>query len=309
MTLPVAHDIVVAVCTFNRNAELEHLLNKLIEYGKSNWTGCRIGTTIIDDSADGNAKSVTDRYMQSFPLGLVYENSASRNISIARNLALTKSMHRADWIAMTDDDCEPSEQWLGELLRVQKEYAADVVTGPLYRRAPESAPHWLRTQPFLDVAAFEAETGYRMETAFTNNSMISADLLRNNADLRFDPEFGRIGGEDMVFYQEIARRGFKIVFARDAKVYENEVKERLTLRYQLRRHFWAGNSSVLTSLEKGSSRYRLAIHGAATLARAMIRPIAQTLRGKKPQILYGLALVCEAIGKIAGVVGIRIHHK
>ena len=80
---------------------------------------------------------------------------------------------------MTDDDCEPSEQWLVELVRVQKEYEADVVTGPLYRRAPDTAPHWLRSQPFLELSAFQAETGQPMETAFTNNSMISAALLRN----------------------------------------------------------------------------------------------------------------------------------
>lgn len=302
--------VAVAICTYHRNGPLEHLLSVLAQIALRERPAIIIGIVVVDDSKDQVARNLVESFGERFELGTTYRHSGARNISIARNLVLAAALETgAEWIAMTDDDCEPSDQWLAELLRVQKEYAADVVTGPLYRRAPEDAPQWLRTQPFLHVTAFQAETGHQMAMAFTNNSMISADLLRKNPDLRFDADFGRIGGEDMVFYREVARRGFKIIFSRDAEVFENEEEGRLTLSYQLRRHFWIGNSSVLTSLQSGASKRRMAIHGVATLARAIRRPIARLAQGKSAQFIYGVALICEAAGKIAGVTGIRFKHK
>ena len=39
-------DIVVAVCTYNRNAELAHLLDTLLAYGASEWAGLALSTSI-----------------------------------------------------------------------------------------------------------------------------------------------------------------------------------------------------------------------------------------------------------------------
>lgn len=302
--------VVVAICTFQRNAALKHLLSVLSRIAQREQKWIEVGVVVVDDSKDQQARSLVNSFHENFELGAIYRHSGARNISKARNLVLETAIETGcEWIAMTDDDCEPGEQWLHELLCIQKKYAADVVTGPLYRRAPASAPRWLRTQPFLSLAAVQAENGSPMDIAFTNNSLISSDLLRNNPDLRFDPDFGRIGGEDMVFYREVARRGFKMVFARDAEVYENEDEWRLTLSYQFRRYFWIGNSSVLTSLQSGVSVHRMAIHSAASLVRAIRRPIVRLFCGKSPQILYGCALVCESLGKFSGLVGLRVKHR
>ncbi len=309
MTQAGEQDIIVAVCTYNRNQDLENLLGKVYEYQSYKWKDFRIGFTIIDDSMDGLARPVADMYQNSFPLGLAYKNSASRNISIARNLALSESMHRAGWIAMTDDDCEPSEQWLPELARVRRATGADVSTGMMLRRAPPHAPAWIRKQPFLELGEAAAKDGEELPIAFTNNSLISSAFLIAHPDLRFDPDFGRIGGEDMAFFHSLKSAGAKIVFAANAFVYENEPEERLTLRYQIRRHFWHGNSSVHTSLVRGMGRGRLVVHAGATLVRGAARPLLRMARGSEPQFLYALAQMAEGFGKLAGTVGIRVKHK
>lgn len=302
--------IAVAVCTYHRNEPLKHLLSVLSTSAKRDRQRLALTVVIVDDSADMRAREVVNSVATQFEYGVIYAHSGARNISKARNLALETALAtEADWIAMTDDDCEPSSNWLCELLTAQQKYDADVVTGPLMRRAPAHAPSWLRDQPFLSATAFRGETGKAMDMAFTNNSMIRGDLLRDNQDLRFDPDFGRIGGEDMVFFRAVARRGFAIVFVAEAEVYENEDDDRLNLLYQLRRHFWIGNSSVRTSMEHGTSRGRLAMHGLATLARAIQRPLLRLRAGQTPHLLYVLAQMCEALGKIAGVVGIKVNHK
>ncbi|MXO85470.1 glycosyltransferase [Altererythrobacter aurantiacus] len=302
--------LTVAICTFKRNEPLRLLLETLQKLAKADADIYRLGVVVVDDSADQQAEGVVANFADKFERGIEYRHSGKRNISIARNLVLeTAAEGGAAWIAMTDDDCEPGEAWLRELLRVQREYDADVVTGPLYRRAPDHAPNWLKTQPFLSVTAFQAETGHEMALAFTNNSMISGQLLRERSDLRFDPKFGRIGGEDMVFYRQVAREGYRIVFAKDAKVYENEEADRLTLGYQMRRHYWIGNSSVLTMLKGGSSRGRMAVHSAGVAARAIMRPASRLAKGQSPQILYCAAQLCEAAGKLVGAAGFEVKHK
>jgi succinoglycan biosynthesis protein ExoM len=268
-----------------------------------------IGVVVVDDSAEQLARELVLSFSGDFELKAAYRHSGSRNISKARNLAVETASEIGDWIAMTDDDCEPSDHWLTELHRVQRETGAQVITGPLVRRAPDGSPRWLIEQPFLSASRFDGIDGQEMEHAFTNNSMLSSILIKENPDLRFKPEFGRIGGEDMVFYRQVAKSGYKICFAQNALVYENEEPERLTIRYQMRRFFWYGNTSIQTSLERGVTRPRLATHSLATLGRAILFPLSRVIRGKKPQMLYSLALVLEGAGKLVGVIGITVKHR
>lgn len=301
--------LIVAICTFQRNGPLRHLLDTIHRYAKDQAAHYQLGVVVVDDSADQQAQKIAAQFEGRFARGIHYRHSGKRNISLARNLAIETASELGDWIAMTDDDCEPSEQWLRELLRVQLATGADIVTGPLIRRAPENAPRWLKEQPFLNVTSFDSETGSELDLAFTNNSMIPSSLLHDERNLRFDPAFGRIGGEDMVFFRQVAQAGYRIVFARDARVFENEEEERLSLAYQLRRHYWIGNSSVRTMLRSGSSRQRMLVHAGATLARAIARPFTRAIKGEQPQLLYGLAKICEATGKLAGVAGLTVNHK
>ena len=307
--LPEPTRLAVAICTYHRNEPLEHLLSVLHRHAGRQKEQYTLGVVVVDDSQDQQARPVVERFQGRFDLDIHYRHSGKRNISLARNLAIETAAEVGEWIAMTDDDCEPSERWLTELLRVQKAFAADVVTGPLLRRAPDDAPNWLKTQPFLAATSFRAKTGEELEQAFTNNSMIPSRLLEDERQLRFDPAFGRIGGEDMVFYRSVAKAGYTIVFASDAQVFENEEPERLSLSYQFRRHFWLGNSSVRTMMRGGSTRIRMGVHGLATLGRAAMRPIRRMTRGESPHWLYAAALMVEGAGKLAGVAGFRVNHK
>ncbi len=301
--------VVLAVCTFNRNEELAVLLECVASIAERNARAFAIGAVVVDDSADAKARAVAEKFAKRFELGTHYRHSGARNISVARNMALETAMELGDWIAMTDDDCEPGEDWLSELLRVQRETGADVVTGPLFRRAHAGAPAWISDQPFLNASRFDAADGARLHTAFTNNCLIASAILRHDPKLRFRPEFGRIGGEDTVFFHGIADAGHTMHFARHAVMFENEVEERLTLSYQLRRFFWYGNTSVQTSRAKGVGAARLAKHGVGTIVRALGRPIGRVLRGERPHMLYALAEVCNGAGKLAGVMGVKVNHK
>ena len=218
-------------------------------------------------------------------------------------------MALGDWTVITDDDCEPPPQWLEALLDLQHRTAADAITGGKVRRVPEGAPRWITDQPFLELGVEEYPDGSEMPTSATFNTLISSQWLRDHPEIRFDPKMGVVGGEDMVFFRAAKAAGLSIRFSHLGFTYENDSPERATLAYQLYVHFWHGNSSVLACIESGTRRWRMFVHGSASLVRACIRPIRRLVDGQTPQLRFCLAQILEAVGKILGSVGVRIDHR
>jgi succinoglycan biosynthesis protein ExoM len=301
--------ICVAICTFKRNDLLMRLLNSLIVAADQIADRAIVGVALIDDTPEGQARPVAEAFSERFGLGLQYRISGKKNISHARNLALETALEIAKWVVMTDDDCEVPPHWLEALLSLQEATGADAVTGRMVRRVPEGSPSWLTEQPFLELGVDEWPDGTPLTSSATFNTMISGSWLKANPDIRFDPHFGTIGGEDMVFFRAAHAAGLTIRFSAHGYVYENEPADRATFGYQLYAYFWHGNSAAQSSLKSGVSRTRMAIHSGASLARALIRPLGRTVRGQKPQWRFTLAQLLHATGKALGAAGVRIEHR
>jgi succinoglycan biosynthesis protein ExoM len=301
--------VAVAVCTYKRNEPLTVLLHALLACAERVSKRAAVGVAIVDDTGDGQARPVAENFADMFELGVEYRISGKQNISIARNLAVEAALEIGEWIAMTDDDCEPPPQWLEALLDVQEHTGADAVTGRMVRRAPENAPRWITDQPFFELGVEERADGSEMSVAATFNSLMSSEWLKAHAYIRFDPNMGVVGGEDMVFFRAADAAGLRIRFSELGFVYENESIERATFGYQLYVYFWHGNSAALACIEGGMKRSRVFVHGTASLARAGARPLSRLLRGQKPQLRFCLAQMLHAFGKQLGALGVRIGHR
>lgn len=301
--------VAVAVCTYKRNEPLTVLLHALVTCAERVRDRAAVGVAIVDDTADGQAQTVAENFAAKFELGLEYRISGKQNISVARNLAVETALEIGEWIAMTDDDCEPPPQWLEALLDVQERTGADAVTGRMVRRAPENAPRWITDQPFFELGVEERADGSEMSVGATFNSLISSGWLKSHPHIRFDPNMGVVGGEDMVFFRAAHAAGLRICFSEVGFVYENESIERATFGYQLYVYLWHGNSAALACLEGGMKRSRVFVHGTASLVRAAARPVTRLLHGQKPQLRFCLAQILHALGKQLGAVGVRIDHR
>ena len=301
--------IAVAICTYKRNEPLTVLLKSLVACAERVRDRSAVGVVIVDDTKDEQARPVAEAFEGRFELGLHYRVSGKQNISMARNLAIETAIELADWTAMTDDDCEAPEHWLEALLETQAWTGADAVTGRMVRRVPDGSPRWITEEPFLDLGVEQFADGTEMPSAATFNTMISSDWLKANPEIRFAPAYGVVGGEDMVFFRAAKAAGLSIRFSEQGFVYENESAERATLGYQLYVYFWHGNSAALSCIESGMSRPRMFVHGAASLMRAVGRPVGRLVRGQTPQLRFGLAQVLHAIGKLLGTFGVRIEHR
>lgn len=302
--------LAVAVCTYQRHGPLAVLLEALVANAARLGGRAAVGVVVVDDSSDGNARPVVDRFAGRFELGLAYRVSGRQNIALARNLALETALGFADWIAMTDDDCEPAPDWLEALVDAQRRTGADAVSGVLRRRVPPGSPRWLTDEPFLEVGLWEGvEDGAEVTSAATHNSLLSGRWLREHPGVRFDPALGETGGEDPVFYRSAHAAGLRIRYGLRAVVYENEPPSRATLGYQLRMFFWFGNSSFLTSVRAGVSPARMFLHGGKLVAKALLRPLARLGRGQPPQLRYCLASVLRGGGVMSGALGVRVRHR
>jgi succinoglycan biosynthesis protein ExoM len=300
--------IIVAICTYKRNEPLRTLLATLCKVADATRGRATIGVVVVDDNADQRARTVVDEFQGSFALGCRYATSGHGNISLARNVAVNTASVNSDWVAMVDDDCEPESTWLCEFLNVVETTDADCVTGPMNLRVPPGSPAWLTEQPFFDDLRFDFANGAPMNIAATNNSMIRAAFLRDHPEIRFNPELGKLGGEDMVFYRTASNAGLRIRFARFAGVWGNEPPDRATFEHQVRYRFWLGNSMFVTNSYFGDTRARLFLRGNKWLVLALLRPFGRLIRGDRPQWRYSVASVACGLGILGGVFGFKKNH-
>jgi succinoglycan biosynthesis protein ExoM len=301
--------LVVTVCTYRRNEPLGRLLAALARNSTSLTGRATLAVVVVDDNPDGRAAAVVERFATDSELEVHYRTSGEGNISLARNIGLETALARADWIALTDDDCEPVDTWLTAHLDAQARWGCDVVTGPCLLAGTDDAPRWLSDQPFLEDAQFRFDDGAVLATAATNNSFLRAQLLRDNPDLRFDPALGVVGGEDMVFYRTAARHGATIRFAEAAVVRGHEPPERWTFAYQVRSKYWLGNTEFVTNRRLGEAhRGRWAARGAVAILRAVARPFQRLVRRESPQVRYAVASGARGLGMLAGAAGREVRH-
>lgn len=300
--------VIVAVCTHRRNELLQRLLAS-IEASAADTPSAQVGVVVVDDNDDARAAPIAEAWDPHFALGVAYRHAGTGNISVARNLAISTAAALGDWTAMTDDDCEVSPRWLSALLDAVADGRADAATGPLRLTVPDGSPRWLTDQPFLSDGQFDFADGAVMETAATNNSMVSSAWLRNHPEHRFTDELGVIGGEDMVFYRTARRAGLRIRFAAEAVVVGHETPDRTTFRAVLRSRLWLGNTEAVTNLTTGDTgRARLVLRAGRRLASALARPLRQRLVGRPAELRYAAGLVCRSVGLVLGVVGVRLRH-
>ena len=302
--------VVVSVCTFRRNDELGRLLESLVAAAHHASAVADVGVVVVDDNPDGRARPVAGSFDDRFPLGVTYVHSGRQNISRARNLGLEAAVSRGEWVAMTDDDVVVPVGWIAELDAGQRRTGALAVTGPMVSRFPTGSPGWLEDEPFATMGVLDGADDQPIDTCATHNSMVSSRWLREHPGIRFSDDLGVLGGEDMVFYRRAIEEGLTACYSSRTVVVAVEPQDRATLRYQLRRALWIGNSEFVTNRRLGAaSRPRLGLRGGRRMARAVGTSWRAWRAGEAPQVRFAAARVATGLGLVAGSAGIELRHR
>ena len=224
----------ICVCTFRRPQAADTLasLERL-----SIPPGCKVAVIVADNDDAPSARNLVEGQARVSRFPVTYIHCPARNISIARNGCLEACT--GDYVAFLDDDEVAEESWLVELLRTARSAEADAAFGPVEVRYRPGAPSWMQggglheTRPVQMQG--EIRTGYTCNVLFRR----TVPAFRH---LRFDPGFGRSGGEDSDFFHRAYRNGARFAFAPDAVVREEVPDDRATFGWLARRRFRMGHT-------------------------------------------------------------------
>lgn len=259
--------------------------------------GEALEVVIADDSADLRVAPLVARL--DTPLAIRVVPVGAGNVSLARNASLEAAA--GAWLAFIDDDETAEPGWLEGLLSAAAEFDADAVFGPVFPAYPAATPAWFRRADPLFQDWKWGENGREIGHGRTGNT-----LLRRAAvgALRFDPAFGRSGGEDHDFFRRLAAAGGRMVVTDRARVHEIVPQDRVDAGYVLRRAIRAGQTYAITQ-GRGGGRLRGLVFGADALAKlAVAGTLAALLRPFDRARAFRLRMrMSTNYGKLLGIAG------
>ena len=313
--------VTVCVCTYRRLDGLRDLLQGLLKQTFQHVPQPRFQLLIADNEGNPEVKEICADFERRSSIPTVYVPEPQRGISYARNACLERLPPDTDFLVMIDDDEVPQPDWLDQLLLVQAETGADVVYGPVLPVFPPGTPAWIEHGGFFYKPQDPGNLIDRQEPKFaaTSNALLRAEVVRQ-PNLRFEPTLALSGGEDTLFFREIAQAGYRIVWAAYARVWENVPSHRARFGYLWRSEFRRGNVKLFVALRlrerRGSSPQRIRLagdqfikslkkmaSGTAVMTRSLV-----SRQSRKDRLAAGALQIAGGLGMLTSVFGFKYRH-
>lgn len=295
--------IAVCVITYQRPEGLARLLDGL---NRLTFAGIPpdLRIVVVENDEAGPAKKVCEEVRSRLRWPLEYTKEPCRGIPYARNKAVACAKDEADFVAFIDDDEVPEPNWLDELIHVQREYDADVVTGPVLPHFMDEVPAWIVKGRFYERQRHA--TGTRLDRAFTNNVIFRAAIF-DKMDPIFEERMAMTGGSDGHFSRRVHQAGYRIVWADEAVVHDWLPASRVNGRWILQRAYRIGTTTAFIELDIHpfpKAVARLVSAGCMRLIKGtLLLPLGCVL-GKRRLIQY-TRFICYGAGMLAGLLGAR----
>jgi glycosyltransferase involved in cell wall biosynthesis len=227
--------ISVCICSYRRPELLARLLSSIA--GQRQAPAFRLEVIVSDNDRDRSAEPVVKRFVEECGMQVTYVCEPDRNISLARNLAI--SVASGNLVALIDDDECPVEDWLHRMHSALMEHSADGVLGPVVPDFPPGAPGWLIEGRFFERRRLATGTRISERDARTGNLLLKRSIFTRR-DGWFDPAFGRTGGEDSDFFRRQFSIGSVFVWCDEAVASETVPPDRWTAMFQIRKYLRSG---------------------------------------------------------------------
>jgi succinoglycan biosynthesis protein ExoM len=297
--------IAVCIATYNRPEGLQRALEGVARQRLPPDLAAGLTVLVVDNNPRGDARSLMEACGSRYPWRLAYVHEPRKGVSHARNAALDNT-DGADFIAFIDDDEVPESDWLWRLVELQRQYDADVVSGPVLPCYTQPPPAWLATGRFLDPVRYA--DGAAIDTTYTGNVLFRRSLVMR-LGIRFKLALTLIGGEDVDFFDHLRRSGVTLRYCNRALVYESVPPERMKLRWLLRRWFRTGDCEGMLYMERHGGLWGRLIMvgrgvariGLGAAALAMILPLGGIVHrhwavARLYTVARGFGMICSACG-------------
>lgn len=240
----------VIICTYNRARLLRQAMDSVLAAFAQAPAKCEL--VVVNNNSSDDTAAVAAGMAAAHPGAVRVFLERRQGLSQARNTGITNA--RGKILFFTDDDCRVDPDWIAVSLRTFDEARADCVFGKVLPVWPRRRPNWLAAEPFfwsklalLDYGDLRLEADSIKRQFFGANFAVSKEALL--AAGVFDTTLGRVGsslfaGEDTRLCENLLKHGKTIVYEPGSRVNHVIEPERLSVRYFLRWHFFAGQSLV-----------------------------------------------------------------
>jgi cellulose synthase/poly-beta-1,6-N-acetylglucosamine synthase-like glycosyltransferase len=220
----------VIVPTYERPAQLAACLRALT---RMDYPVERFEVIIVDDGSTNSPRNILDQFGESLDLKLFKQKN--KGPAGARNFGAAQA--RGQFLAFTDDDCEPDAGWLRSLAAYFRQTPDRIIGGRTINALPQN-PYAETSQAIIEVvyAHFNADPDNARFFA-SNNLAINAEGFR--AMKGFDESF--VTSEDREICARWRSRGCGLRYAPEAVVYHAHP---LTLSTLWRQHFGYGRGAL-----------------------------------------------------------------
>lgn len=247
--------------------------------------GLTVEVLVVDNAPDEASRAAVQSWSGPGPLRRFEE--PVRNVALARNRAVDAAAGR--WLAFIDDDETAEEGWLAAFEERMRRGEADGLFGPVLPSLVEVVRPWLDAETFYAMPRYATGTILGRGDLRTGNALLRASLFQGR---RFDPAFGRSGGEDSELFGRMLRAGARFEWCDEARAVEWIGPERHTPRWLARRAFRGGVSFSRIERARGV-RLGFARPLAAALWLGASLPLA-ALRGRRTALRTWMRLCTQA---------------
>ncbi|MDP8935368.1 MAG: glycosyltransferase [Cyanobacteriota bacterium] len=295
----------ICIATYKRPEGLKRLILALNQLTFSTATPPDIEIVIVDNDAAGSARALCEEIRSQIRWQLKYDVEPEPGVTYARNRTIANASENTNFIAIIDDDEVPDSQWLDQLLKVQREYNVDVVTGPIYPCFEDkNTPEWIKKGQFFEPNSYE--TGHLLNAAFTGNVLVRAECLKGINPV-FDHRFAFKGSEDTHLFMRLVNSGYKIVWSKQAVVQEWIPASRTKLNWLIKRSFWGWSSYSLFEKEifSGTKRQIIrALKGSGLIGLGLLGLPFSLFQGKWA-VAKSIINISRGLGTFAGLMGFQ----
>ena len=237
----------ICMCTYKRDS-LEKTLDSVVTQKLPE--GYELEVVVVDNDVEQSGRAACEAYQQkSLSVPVRYFTNSVRNLSEVRNSTMEHA--QGQLLAFIDDDEWASDdQWLSKMIATMEKHQADIIFGPVVVHYPVGSPEWIVDGDMFGKDSHPHES--RQKKGATSNALMRALWVKEKA-FRFDPYFGKSGGEDTDFFHRIYKAGGRLVYDATATVEETVEPHRLNFEYIKKQNIRIGQThySYLWSKQSG----------------------------------------------------------
>jgi O-antigen biosynthesis protein len=213
-------DVTVAISTCDRADSLVHCLDALLS-----GTMLPGEMIVVDQSRDERTRLLLERY-QSPESPLIYVRHDGSGLGRSQNIAIAKA--GCSIVAVIDDDCVPTPEWLATIERAfAPRDQIDVLTGRVLPLGPERPGFYPVSSRTSAVRQTFDHRAMPWEIGSGNNFAAKRVWLRRigGNDERLGPGSPGLGGVDMDLFYRFVRAGASVRYEPESLVYHERTSQ------------------------------------------------------------------------------------